>query len=86
MVAFKFDLDKKIKQVSAVLRANHNYICGLKFIYEDDDFVEEIFCNGSYEWVTKDIPNGYEIIGMFVNTKSNRVFEHFGFNLLPIDR
>ena len=36
-------------------------------------------------WITKDIPEGYKIVGMFLNTDYHYHPELFGLNLLPTD-
>jgi len=80
-------LDSRITQVS-VLITHHNYvISGIKFKFSTGAIVEKNFGGwSSSKWVTKDIPDGYQIVGMFVNDSYYNRFNLLGFNLLPIDR
>ena len=58
---------------------------GLRFTYESGDYVEDVWkADSSSKWETRDIPQGYEIIGMFVTFRI--YIEQFGFYLWPIDR
>ena len=62
-----------------------DWMTGLRFAYESGDFVEDVWkTDSSSEWETRYIPQGYEIIGMFVTFREDR--EQFGFNLWPVDR
>ena len=53
---------------------------GLRFTYDSGDFLEDVWKTYSTSvWVSHYIPEGYQIIGMFVTFKEGR--EQFGFNL-----
>ena len=81
------DPDNQITQVSVLINPN-NFITGIRFKYRTGDYIEKIIItHDDSNWETRNIHLGYQIVGMFVS--GNPIFlnfEHFGFNLLPINR
>ena len=66
------------------MKKRDDRIFGLRFTYESGDYLEDAWINNSRsEWVTHDIPEGYQIAGMFVNFDIKK--EQFGFNLRPVN-
>ena len=79
----------QITQVSVFIDDRNRDISGIRFNYSTSAYVEKEFYNyDSSEWQTREIPEGYQIVGMFVNNEYSGYngLIHFGFNLLPIDR
>ena len=82
------DPDNQITQVSVFINSNNREMSGFRFDYNTSESIE--WKNYTYEnskWETRTIPEGYQIVGMFVNAEdylSN--IKLLGFNLLPIDR
>ena len=78
----------RFTQVS-VLLVPGGWISGFRFLYSTfkDDYVElSPHYHGGSVWETRDIPEGYQIVGLFVNDRvDSNNFALFGFNLLPID-
>ena len=67
-----------------------NKIGGLIFTYDSGDPIEVTWSRESgSNWITKDIPEGYEIVGFhgIIWFQDNKSWLHcLGFNLWPTDR
>ena len=64
----------------------NDQMTGLRFTYESGDYVEDVWKTyPTSEWQTRDIPEGYQIVGMFFTLRPDQRYEQFGFNLLWSD-
>ena len=75
-----------ITQVSIYLYGPKDRISGFRIHLTPDYHLERNWWEPDGRWETRDIPEGYEIVGMFANDEDEYSFLNFGFYLLPIER
>ena len=76
----KVDISKQIKKIA--LKKDGNYVTGIKFLDEKDNEIVQCEGRSSGSWeVAKELPQGFEIIGIYGNTTKPYSAIQFGFLL-----
>ena len=73
-----WDISKKVKIIS-VKTGNNGKIYGMQFLDENDNELNKWDCNNSGTWKPVKIPDGFEIIGIYGDTRKDYTNPQFGF-------